>query len=604
MTHNSDEPCPPPRDPGDRHEAGLTVGIGASAGGLDPLGRFFDSLPKQSGLTFVVVQHLDPHHSSLLAELLARHTAMPVVEAVDGMRPEREHVYVIAPGTLLTLQGGRFAVDVTPETFSRAPIDTFFRSLAEECGQLAVGILFSGAGHDGTAGLRAIKERGGLTVAQSPTTARHDSMPQSAIDAGLADHILRPEQVPEALLRHAEYLAREDGNGGAAPDAELEVHLPAICAAIGRHTGHDFTHYKEGTLLRRLRRRLQILRVGASGAGAAEYLRQLENDPAEAEALVRELLVGVTQFFRDPVAFHSLSQQAVPRILQSRIPGAPVRVWVVGCASGEEAYSIAILFREQVDRLDAGSRRTVQLFATDLDAEVLGEARQGRYPRSIAEHVSPERLERFFVRDADAYQVGKELREMCLFSQHSLTRDPPFSQLDLISCRNVLIYFDAALQAKLVPLFHYALRPEGFLFLGPSEGLAGGKDLFETVVKKDRIFRRKETISRPVVQFPLASWTPPRSIAGPLPAPPRAQAPRETLAAGFERLVLEQVLVAGPRGGRAGRDRSRRRPGRTLSPAARRYAHLQPARGGARTTEDRGEGRAAGCRARRAAGRP
>jgi PAS domain S-box-containing protein len=556
MTRAPDEPGSPADDAGDRRHAALTVGLGASAGGLDALERFFDAFHGPSGLTYVVVQHLEPHHPSMLVDLLARHTAMQVVEAVDGLHPEREHVYVIAPGTLLTLERGRFTVSGTPDTSSRAPIDTFFRSLAEECGDRAVGIVFSGAGHDGTAGLRAVKERGGLTLAQTPATARHEGMPQSAIDAGLADHVLRPEQMAKTLLEHAGYVSAADRTGAPTLDSELAEHLLTICAAIRRHTGHDFTQYKEGTLLRRLRRRLQVLHVGA----LADYLRQLENDVAEAEALVREFLVGVTQFFRDPAAFHSLSQQAVPRILQSKVADLPIRVWVVGCASGEEAYSIAILFREHIERLDAGSRRNVQIFATDLDSEMLAEARQGRYPLPIAEHVTPERLERFFVREAGSYQVSKELREMCLFSQHGLTRDPPFSQLDLISCRNVIIYLDAALQRKLVPLFHYALRPGGFLFLGPSEGLAGGAELFETVVKRDRIFRRRETITRPVVQFPLAAWTPPRSTAAPVPTPPRAQTAREMLATSFERLVLEEyswpalvvdergeiVLVAGP----------------------------------------------------------
>jgi len=555
MTRNPDGPGSPD-DPPDRRPAGLTVGLGASAGGLDALERFFASFPGQSGLTFVVVQHLEPRHPSMLVDLLARRTAMQVVEAADGVRPERDHVYVIAPGTLLTLERGRFTVAATPNTSSRVPIDTLFRSLAAECGDLAVGIVFSGAGHDGTAGLRAIKERGGLTLAQAPGTARHEGMPQSAIEAGLADHVLRPEQMPATVLEHAGYVERAGRSGDDTLEAQLAEHLPVMCAAIRQHTGHDFTHYKEGTLLRRLRRRLQVLHVGAF----ADYLGQLERDAAEAEALVRELLVGVTQFFRDPAAFQSLSQQAVSRILLSKIADIPIRVWVVGCASGEEAYSIAMLFREQIQRAEAGSRRSVQIFATDLDSEMLAEARLGRYPLSIAEHVSPERLERFFIREADSYQVSNELREMCLFSQHSLTRDPPFSQLDLVSCRNVVIYLDATLQKKLVPLFHYALRPGGFLFLGPSEGLAGGQELFETVIKKDRLFRRKETISRPAVQFPLTSWTPPRSTVASPPAPPRTQTPRDRLAAGFERLVLEEyswpalvvdergeiLLVAGP----------------------------------------------------------
>jgi two-component system CheB/CheR fusion protein len=481
----------------------------------------------------------------MLAELLARHTAMPVVEASDGLAPEPDHVYVIPPGTLLTIDKSVLHV-LASESPSSSLIDAFFRSLAEDQGEHAVGVLFSGAGHDGTVGLRAMKEHGGLTLAQPPETATHDSMLQSAIGAGLVDHVVPVAQMPAIIAEHAEHLTKFD----AAEDLgeQLAAHLGKICALIHQRTGHDFSRYKEGTLLRRIRRRLQVHRLTSIGA----YLPFLETDAAEADGLVKDLLIGVTQFFRDPEAFQALAQQIIPRIVQGKSADAPIRIWVPGCASGEEAYSIAILLREHLDRLE--TRRFVQIFATDLDAAMLAEARHARYPMDIADQVSPERLARFFVRDpsngsgrAADFQAGKELREMCIFSEHSLIRDPPFSQLDLISCRNVLIYLSAELQKKLVPLFHYALRPGGFLFLGPSEGISGSPELFEPTDKRNRIFRRKETVNRPVVEFPLASRSAARAL-GASPNPQgmlerRAQTPHERIGAAFERTVLEEYAA-------------------------------------------------------------
>jgi two-component system, chemotaxis family, CheB/CheR fusion protein len=526
--------------------AALVVGLGASAGGLEPLQEFLVHVPAASGLVFVVIQHLEPNHPSMLAELLARHTAMPVLQASDGLPPEPDHVYVIAPGTLLTIDKGVLRV-VASQGPSSSLIDAFFHSLAQDQGEQAVGALFSGAGHDGTVGLRAIKEHGGLTLAQPPETATHDCMLQSAIGAGLVDHVVPVAQMPAIISEHAEHLTNLAADA-ADLDEQLAAHLGKICALIHQRTGHDFSRYKEGTLLRRMRRRMQLHHLDSVGG----YLQFLEKDSAEADGLLKDLLIGVTQFFRDPDAFQSLAQQIIPRIVQGKSADAPIRIWVPGCASGEEAYSIAILLREHLDRLE--TRRFVQIFATDLDAAMLGEARHGRYPADIADQVSPERLARFFVRDpsngsgrAADFQAVKELREMCIFSEHSLIRDPPFSQLDLISCRNVLIYLSAELQKKLVPLFHYALRPGGFLFLGPSEGISGSPELFEPTDKRNRIFRRKETVNRPVVEFPLASRSAARA-SGASPSPQgmlerRAQTPHEKIGAAFERTVLEEYAA-------------------------------------------------------------
>jgi two-component system CheB/CheR fusion protein len=519
--------------------------LGASAGGLEPLQEFLEHVPAASGLVFVVIQHLEPNHPSMLAELLARHTAMPVLQASDGLPLESDHVYVIAPGTLLTIDKGVLRV-VAYEGPSSALIDSFLQSLAEDQGEQAVGALFSGAGHDGTVGLRAIKEHGGITLAQPPETATHDCMLQSAIGAGLVDHVVPVAQMPAIIAEHAEHLTKFTGADAAENlDEQLAARLGKICALIHQRTGHDFSRYKEGTLLRRIRRRLQVQHLESVDG----YLQLLENDAAEAEGLLKDLLIGVTQFFRDPEAFQALAQQIIPRIVQGKSADTPIRIWVPGCASGEEAYSIAILLREHFDRLE--TRRFAQIFATDLDAAMLAEARHGRYPADIAEQVSPERLARFFVRESSTgsgpaahFQAGKELREMCIFSEHSLIRDPPFSQLDLISCRNVLIYLNADLQKKLVPLFHYALRPGGFLFLGPSEGISGSPELFEPTDKRNRIFRRKETVTRPVVEFPLASRSAAR--AGAPPTPPierRVPTQHEKLAAAFERTVLEEYAA-------------------------------------------------------------
>jgi two-component system, chemotaxis family, CheB/CheR fusion protein len=512
------------------------VGLGASAGGVESLQRFFSHVPQDSGLAFVVVAHLEPKHPSLLVELLARHARMPVVDATDCTRPEPNRVYVIAPGTLLTLEHDSFQVK-RPEPHSRTPVDAFFRSLAEDRGERAVGIILSGAGQDGTVGLKVIKEHGGLTLAQSPETARHDSMPQSAISAGLADHTLPVDRMPDTILQHVRYLTSR-GLSARSIEADVEASLTRICALVHAHTGHDFSRYKAGTLVRRIRRRMQIRRIDS----ASQYLEVAESDAAEPKALLKDLLIGVTEFFRDQDAFRALAQQVVPRIVQGRGAEAPIRVWIPGCASGEEAYSVAILLVEHLER--HGDRRFAQIFATDLDRGLLAGARRGRYGADIAERLSPDRLARFFVRDAHGnYQACKELREMCIFSEHNLIRDAPFSQLDLISCRNVLIYLDSELQKRLVQLFHYALRPGGFLFLGPAEGIAGSPELFETIDKHSRIFRRKETLTRPMVDFPLVArgWVRSamtRNVQGPHEA--KSPGSREQIAAGFERILREE----------------------------------------------------------------
>jgi two-component system CheB/CheR fusion protein len=520
---------------------GLVIGLGGSAGALEALESFFSNLPADSGLSFVIVQHLERHHPSMLPELLGQKSRMPVLQAQAGARVEPDHVYVIAPNTLLTIDRGVLRVSPAAEAGPQATIDAFLRSLAEDQGEGAVGIILSGTGSDGAAGLRAIRENGGLTLAQAPETARHDGMPRAVIESGLVDHVLPVEKMPAVLLSHALHVAPRAGNGGRHEssasteglDAQLVSSLGAICSILRKRTGHDFGRYKEGTLLRRIRRRLLIQHISS----VAEYLQLLERESGEVSSLLKDLLIGVTQFFRDPSTFALLEERIVPALIEGKDAGVPVRIWVPGCASGEEAYSIAILVRERLDRLH--TRCLVQIFATDIDGEMLAEARRGRYPERIAEQVSRERLERFFAREGTTYQANKELREMCIFSMHSLIRDPPFSSLDLISCRNLLIYLEADLQKKLVPLFHYALRSRGYLLLGPSEGLAAHSDLFETVDKKHRIFRRRDTVLRPIVDFPfsrhgysLASNAAPSKEA-------RLPTPQQKARAAYERMLLD-----------------------------------------------------------------
>jgi two-component system CheB/CheR fusion protein len=428
----------------------------------------------------------------------------------------------------------------------RTPVDAFFRSLASDQGERAIGIVLSGAGSDGTAGLRMIKEHGGLTVAQAPETAKFDSMPQSAIAAGLVDFVLTLDEMPGRLIGYAHRIAKVQREGAANLEAELTTHLPAICEVVQRLTGHDFSRYKHGTLLRRIRRRIQLQQLDS----VSDYLKYLQTDVDEAERLHRDLLIGVTSLFRDPEVFSFLAAEIIPGIIDididididmdmdiDRGSGGPVRFWIPGCASGEEAYSLAILVREHLSRV--GSSRPVQIFATDIDSEQLITARLGRYSAKIAENVSPERLERFFTPVEDGYQIAKELRAMCTFSEHSLIRDPPFSSLDLISCRNLLIYLGAELQRKLVPLFHYALRPGGVLLLGPSESLAANPELFITLDKKLRIFRRSEVAVRPPLEFPLAGRTTQR--------PPLTRLEEDAdlgssqgFSHAFERMILEE----------------------------------------------------------------
>lgn len=489
----------PRPEPDEASPAPTVVGIGASAGGLAAFTDFLEHMPPDSGLAFVLVQHLDPLQPSLLPELLARHTSMPVLPVVDRTPVAPNHVYLIPPNTALTIAHGVLRLEPpTAAHGQRLPIDHFLRSLAADQGSRAVGIVLSGTGADGSEGLAAIRGRGGLTLAQTPASAAHPSMPQQAIARGVVDQILDVAAMPALLLARG-------GRGAPAlspptpwPPCDADP-LSLITALLQQASGHDFSRYKRTTLLRRIDRRMQLLHLGS----LEEYCARLQQDRGEVEQLFHDLLISVTEFFRDPAAFEALAALALPSLLRGRDARAPLRVWVPGCATGEEAYSIAILLHEQLAQL-AGPP-PLQLFATDIDEAALAIARQGRYDGSIAAHLTPERLARHFVQDGQGYQIVKAIRERCLFSAHNLISDPPFGRMDLIACRNLLIYFDTDLQRQLLPVFHYALNPGGYLFLGSAESAIGGTgapELFRAVDGQQRIYQRKERLVRPQVNLP------------------------------------------------------------------------------------------------------
>ena len=470
----------------------LVVGIGASAGGLEAIQALFSGLPQQTGLAYVIVLHLDNSARNLIPELLAKERGIPAQEATDGTVLAADHIYVAPAHAIVRLGEGvlRVGEPTTPEE-KRGPIDAFFNSLAEDRQAGAMGVILSGSGCDGTLGLKAISDSGGMTLVQDPETARYDSMPRSGATLGVADRVLAPEAMAVELLAYARHVqSLFVGEEGGVVREQISGALGTICEILEQHTEHNFKHYKTSTLVRRIGRRMQILRIPT----AALYVQRLEKDDDEVHALFRELLISVTCFFRDAEAFESLRRQAISKILENRGPGDPVRVWVPGCASGEEAYTLAILFHEEIEKL--GHPTEVQIFGTDINERALLIARQGLYPPSIAEDLTPQRLARYFINQGKRLAVVKEIREMCLFSVHDLIRDAPFSRLDLISCRNLLIYLGPHLQQKLIPLFHYALRPAGFLFLGPSESTTTHRELFKPVDVKHRIAQRLPTTVR------------------------------------------------------------------------------------------------------------
>ncbi|WP_298829620.1 chemotaxis protein CheB [uncultured Piscinibacter sp.] len=465
------------------------VGIGASAGGLEPLEQFLAQVPPGSGLAYVVVQHMDPHHKAMLSELLQRATAMPVHEVTESMRAQADRVYVIPPNAEITVAGGVFHLaEPSQPRGQRLPIDVLFSSLARDQGERAIGVVLSGMGSDGTQGLQAIQSLGGLTLAQSPESAQFDSMPRSAIAAGCADIVAPPGEMPGRILAVLGQHAPSE-LAAAAASAHGQDALGTILALLYEHTRHDLAAYKPSSLVRRIGRRMAVHGLETLDAYAA-FLRE---NAHELDLLFKEVLIGVTAFFRDPEVWRELQDEVLPALLAGHAGDAgPLRAWVVGCSTGEEAYSLAMIFTEVVEASPAHRGRQLQVFATDLSADAIAVARSGHYPASIASNVPPARLARFFAEQAGGYQIDKRIREMVLFAQHDVILDPPFTRLDVLSCRNLLIYFGAALQQRLMPLFHYSLRPGGVLLLGASETVGRSQALFRPAHPKSRLYWRND----------------------------------------------------------------------------------------------------------------
>jgi two-component system CheB/CheR fusion protein len=490
------------------------VGIGASAGGLAAFEAFLSAIPFSlgSGMAFVLVQHLSPDHKSLLTELVRRYTRLQVHEVEDGMEVKPNRVYIIPPNHHMALLAGKLHLFTPPaERGSRLSIDFFFRSLAADQREHAICIVLSGTGSDGSLGLRAVKAEGGMAMAQSPETTEFDGMPRSAIATGLVDYVLPPSEMPARLIAYAsQVFSRKPRLPQPSPVHSQDV-LAKICVLLRAQTSHDFSQYKENTITRRVQRRMALHQLENAG----DYLRYMQNNADETAALFRELLIGVTSFFRDPEAFESLQNTGIPRLFDGVPPGGPVRAWVCGCSTGEEAYSIAILIQEHLEKLQQPFR--VQIFATDIDRHATDQARTGIFPQSISTDVSPERLARYFTEDANGfYRIRKVIRDLLIFSEQNVLKDPPFSRLGLISCRNLFIYLKGDLQRRLLSLFHYSLKPDGVLFLGSSETVADHNGRFEVLDRKAKTFLRKGDVgseSRFSVSQTLTSSLP---VAAPL----------------------------------------------------------------------------------------
>jgi two-component system, chemotaxis family, CheB/CheR fusion protein len=479
----------------------VIVAIGASAGGLEAFTELVRALPANTGMAFVLVQHLDPTHHSMLTELLAKSTAMSVSEVKNGMKVQANHVYVIPPNCMMTIADRVLQLNPREDVYAtRMTVDHFMRSLAEDQGPRCVGVILSGSGTDGTLGLGEIQAQGGVTFAQDETTARHDGMPRSAIAAGTVDFVLPPKEIARELVRIAANrfvlpLDREEAEQEQEQAREPHPAIHTIFQLLRKSSGVDFTYYRHTTIRRRIQRRMVVHKIESLD----DYVKYLQQNPAEVKALYQDMLINVTSFFRNPAVFDSLKSVAYPAILKNRPRDTTIRVWAPGCASGEETYSLAITLLEFLG--DKASEIPIQLFGTDVNEASIIKARTGIYPENIQGDVSAERLRRYFSKTETGYRVTKTIRDMCIFAQHNVLYDPPFSQLDLICCRNVLIYLEPVLQKKIVSLFHYALRPAGFLTLGISEGVGSSTNLFSLVDRSSKIFAKKAIASHVPVNF-------------------------------------------------------------------------------------------------------
>ena len=511
------------------------VGIGASAGGLAAFEAFFSGMSKGTspGMAFVLVQHLAPNHKSLLAEIVGRYANLPVFEATDGVVVKQNCVYVIPPNHNIAIQNGALhLLELSPHNGQHLPIDYFFQSLAQELRERSIGIVLSGTGSDGTRGVSAIKEEGGFVIVQSPETTDFDGMPNSVIVSGNMDYILPPAYMVGKLIEYATGKIQNMAGSSLHTDERTEQLFETIFALLLVRTGHDFSHFKKSTILRRLKRRMTVHHV----KNMNDYVHILQHASVEVDALFDDLLIGVTTFFRDPAAFEQLAVDVIPSLFIGKGAESPVRVWVTACSTGEEAYSIAILLQEQMDALKQNYK--VHLFATDINSRSIETARKGIYSTTIAKDVSPERLAKYFSRESDGkgFRLTKNIRDMVIFSTHDVIRDPPFSKLDLISCRNLLIYMEENLQQKLISIFHYALNPGGMLFLGRAESITDSLNLFHTIDSKNKIYQRDDTIGVHRMAYRKPALTSAGHTVEPRSPLPSHHMPRELI----ERILLQK----------------------------------------------------------------
>ncbi len=522
------------------------VGIGASAGGLAALEAFFSAMPADTdpGMAFVLVQHLSPDHKSILTEIIQRYTRMQVSEVQDGMRVQINCAYIIPPNRdMAFLNGTLQLLEPFEARGHRLPIDFLFRSMAIDQHERAIGIVLSGTGSDGTLGVRAIKGEGGMVMVQNPESAEFDGMPRSALATGLVDYQLPPAEMPAQLIAYVTHAFGKPPQPATAASSHSESALKKVYVLLRAQTGHDFSQYKPNTIFRRIERRMAVHQVDSMET----YVKYLQKTPAEVQALFNDVLIGVTNFFRDPEAFDALQQQVIAQLFEGKPAGSTLRVWSAGCSSGEEAYSLAILLQEQMEALKSSYK--LQVFATDIDSRAIATARGGIYPASIAADISSERLARYFTLEADgsAYRVHKSIRDLLVFSEQDVVRDPPFSKLDLISCRNLLIYLGPELQQKLIALFHYALQPGGSLFLGTSETVSEYGDRFAVLDRKAKLYRRKESFQG-AQRGALQRFLPPliERDATPLaPAGGPARAAKLSLRELTEQSILQQMAPVG-----------------------------------------------------------
>ncbi|NGZ05695.1 MAG: PAS domain S-box protein [Magnetococcales bacterium] len=515
------------------------VGIGASAGGLEAFGNFFANMPIHSGMAFVVVQHLDAEHKSLLAKLLAQHTAMPVTQIQNGMEIQPNHVYVIPPDRDLSILNNRLLlVEPMQPRHQRLTIDHFFRSLAVDAKEHAIAIILSGTGSDGTQGIQAIKNAGGMIMVQDPASTKFDGMPLSAVQTGLVDYILPPQDMPPSLLGYARQKSKQpslfrEKNGKSIMHGDIKKQLQTLLALLHGKVGHDFSQYKENVILRRIQKRMAINHINT----LEQYVKHLQLDQDEAGILFQEMMIGVSSFFRDTEVFEWLQNNVIPDLLEHHLHNQPIRIWVPGCATGEEAYSIAILLQEQMETLHLNLE--IQIFATDLDSRAIEVARRGVYSDGIAKQISNERLNRYFTKNNSNFHINKRIRDMLLFAEQNVIKDPPFSHLDLISCRNLLIYFDAPLQNHVLSVFHYALKSKGYLLLGASETTSACPSMFENINRTCKLYRRKEITVERTSRKELCLTLPPLDLLHNVPCRSPGKNPDAVIKQAVEHFLLD-----------------------------------------------------------------